>query len=68
MKQRADTIGAAVDAIEELVSEIERYLGAVELFRALGHEPSWRPELRFESAAARVAAWLEPRESHVSGA
>jgi len=68
MKQTANTIGAAVDAIEELLSEIERYLGAIELFRALGHEPSWRPELRFEYTAARAAGCLELHESHVSGA
>jgi predicted component of type VI protein secretion system len=29
---------------EELFSEIQRYLGAVALFRELGHEPNWRAE------------------------
>ena len=29
---------------DELLGEIERYLEAVALFRALGHEPSWRSE------------------------
>jgi hypothetical protein len=67
MTDGADTIETATEAAEELVSEIERYLGAVELFRALGHEPSWRPEPRSEPIA-RVAAWLEPHESRVSGA
>jgi hypothetical protein len=27
-----------------LLREIERYLAAVDLFRALGHEPRWKPE------------------------
>ena len=29
---------------DELLIEVERYLEAVALFRALGHEPSWRSE------------------------
>jgi hypothetical protein len=29
---------------EQLLAEIGRYLAAVELFRALGCEPRWRPE------------------------
>jgi len=28
--------------LNELMGEIERYLDAVEVFRALGHEPAWR--------------------------
>jgi hypothetical protein len=28
----------------ELIDEVTRYLAAVELFRSLGCEPSWRPE------------------------
>lgn len=30
---------------EELVAEIARYLAAVDVFRAEGHEPIWRPEI-----------------------
>jgi len=30
----------------ELTREIERYLSAVALFRALGHEPNWRDDGR----------------------
>jgi hypothetical protein len=30
---------------EELVAEIVRYLAAVDVVRAEGHEPIWRPEL-----------------------
>jgi hypothetical protein len=29
---------------DDLMDEIGRYLEAVALFRALGHEPSWRSE------------------------
>ena len=29
---------------EDLIEEIARYLAAVELFRSVGCEPSWRPE------------------------
>lgn len=28
----------------DLIEEITRYLDAVELFRSVGCEPSWRPE------------------------
>ena len=31
-------------ALDELLIEVERYLEAVALFRALGHEPNWRSE------------------------
>ena len=31
-------------ALDELLNEVQRYLEAVALFRALGHEPSWRSE------------------------
>jgi len=37
------TGGEQLDA-GELTREIERYLGAVALFRALGHEPNWRDD------------------------
>ena len=30
--------------LARLVEEIDRYLAAVDLFRALGCEPVWRPE------------------------
>ncbi len=29
---------------EKLMEEIDRYLAAVDLFRALGCDPTWRPE------------------------
>ena len=32
---------------EALIVEITRYLAAVEVFRAAGCEPGWRPELAF---------------------
>jgi hypothetical protein len=32
----------------KLIEEIDRYLAAVDLFRAAGCEPSWRPERRAE--------------------
>ena len=56
------------DSIEELVSEIHRYLGAVAFFRELGHEPSWRAEAFPSELVLRVRAWLEPGEPRVSGA
>jgi hypothetical protein len=28
----------------DLIDEIERYLAAVDVFRALGCEPTWQPE------------------------
>ncbi len=55
------------ESIEELVSEIHCYLGAVALFRALGHEPSWRAEALPSELVLRVRAWLEPCEPRVSG-
>ncbi len=30
---------------EKLMEEVGRYLAAVDLFRELGGEPTWRPEL-----------------------
>ncbi len=55
------------ESVEELVSEIQRYLGAVALFRELGHEPSWRAEALPSELVLRVRAWLEPCEPRVSG-
>lgn len=43
--------------IDELMEEVDRYLAAVELFRALGCEPGWRAELdseRHPAAAGRA--------------
>jgi hypothetical protein len=34
----------AHDALEALMSEIARYLAAVDLFRECGFEPRWQPE------------------------
>jgi hypothetical protein len=31
--------------LDELVDEIVRYLGVVDVFRAAGCEPQWRPEV-----------------------
>jgi len=36
--------------IEALLEEIDRYLGAVDLFRVLECEPTWRPEHASESS------------------
>ena len=44
-----------VDA-DQLHREVTRYLEAVALFRALGHEPDWRGE----SPVADVSAVLAP--------
>ena len=42
----------------DLMAEIERYLAAVDVFRALGCEPAWRPE-----SAPRGLAIEAPRPS-----
>jgi hypothetical protein len=42
----------------DLIDEIERYLAAVDVFRALGCEPAWRPE-----SAPRALAIEAPRAS-----
>ena len=36
-----------------LIAEVERYLAAIEAFRAEGREPHWRPELLREEVARR---------------
>ena len=41
---RVRAVLAPSSTLEELMQEIERYLAAVALFRALGHEPRWRGE------------------------
>jgi hypothetical protein len=44
---------------EDLIEEISRYLAAIELFRSVGCEPSWRPE------SVRPTPLLEAVESGV---
>lgn len=55
MTARARRVSAALPAratlqamdellLDELMGEIERYLDAVAVFRALGHEPAWQEE------------------------
>jgi hypothetical protein len=44
--------------IEQLLDEIDRYLRAVDLFRAADCEPSWRPE-----RPAEVPPPLAPSDS-----
>ena len=39
---------------ESLIEEIERYLEAVELFRALGYEPTWK----LDAGLAGPVVWL----------
>jgi hypothetical protein len=46
-----DTLDTSTDG---LVDEITRYLAAVDIFRAEGREPIWRPEIA-------TAPTLEPR-------
>jgi len=48
----------------ELLDEIERYLAAVEVFRALGCEPAWRPE----SDPSAVAIDAERRTAQTTSA
>jgi len=50
-------------SITELITEIEKYLDAVELYRALGHEPSWRSERGSEGP---VIALISPYIDRVS--
>ena len=65
---RGMTDAARIDGhgeLDPLTVEIERYLAAVDAFRALGSEPTWRPE-QPSDFVARVRAWLEPCEQGVS--
>lgn len=39
----------------KLIEEIDRYLAAVDLFRAEACEPTWRPELHAEVAMAAAS-------------
>lgn len=50
---------------QDLIDEIERYLAAVELFRGLGCEPAWRPEVA-RSADERTPA--APGGEHIRSA
>jgi hypothetical protein len=48
--------------LDELVDEIVRYLGVVDVFRAAGCEPTWRPETgaaAFERVDERPIAQIE---------
>lgn len=50
---------------EELVGEITRYLAAVDVFRAEGHEPIWRPELAAAPTPVAPASLLPaPASAH----
>jgi hypothetical protein len=43
--ENAELVGRPLD-VGELLGEVARYLDAVDLFRALGHEPTWRGVIR----------------------
>lgn len=47
-----------------LIDEIERYLSAVDVFRALGCEPAWRPE----SEPSAVGIEDVPRNEQIASA
>ena len=44
MASEAQTTPRKTDQREALIREIERYLAAVEAYRAVGCEPRWRAE------------------------
>ncbi len=46
--------------IERLMEEVDRYLAAVALFRALGCEPGWRAELDAESRPTVAGRAVRP--------
>jgi hypothetical protein len=52
----------SIEAPESLLLEVERYLTAVDTFRALECEPTWLPELTVDPSmlARRLAAYTEP--------
>lgn len=52
--------------IEALVEEVDRYLAAVDLFRAESCEPTWRPELHQDAPARSVAALSQRLPSDIS--
>jgi hypothetical protein len=47
---------------QELMEEIGRYLAAVDLFRSLDAEPSWRPEVA--DPAVALEQFLSGRREH----
>lgn len=47
---------------EQLVEEIARYLAVVDLFRALGCDPTWRSE----AAHTPTTSGDEPQQSRIS--
>ena len=47
---------------EALVEEVDRYLAAVDLFRAVDCEPTWRPEVA--EPAASLEQFLSERREH----
>jgi hypothetical protein len=49
----AGLVGGGLEAAE-LLDEIERYLAAVDLFRALGCEPTWRGQEAWASPVGSV--------------
>ena len=50
---------------EDLVDEIGRYLAAVDVFRAEGREPIWRPEIvTAPMPEARSAVLRAPASAH----
>jgi hypothetical protein len=46
----------------KLVEEIDRYLAAVDLFRAENCEPNWRPERPSDAAPPLERFLSDPRE------
>ncbi len=50
---------------EELFLEIARYLAAVDVYRALQCEPTWRPELTLSAASDEGP---RPRAEHAPSA
>ena len=50
-----------IDA-ETLMDEVRRYLAAVDVFRAQGREPSWRPEVA--EPAVSLERFLSERREH----
>ena len=48
----------------DLVAEIERYLGAVSFFRAIGHEPKWLAEEIEGARRAPVASGVDNEQTY----
>jgi hypothetical protein len=69
MKQTAEhTDGLGAELAEEMLAEIQRYLGAIQLFRELEHEPVWLAEAHSSDLGVRSQAQVDPCESRVSAA